>query len=90
MPITKTSGVNTGKLRLFGSERLKIKLHYKIICDFCRGRQIVHVKKYNDNNNLEMYSGMVIAKNFDGQLWCGGAGSGGPILSSLQDQSTKA
>ena len=62
MPIIKTSGIKTGELRLFGNERLKIKLHYKIICDFCWGRQVVYVKKCNDYNKLKTYSGMVIAK----------------------------
>jgi len=36
MPISKTSGIKTGELRIFEVQRLKIKPRYKISCDFCR------------------------------------------------------
>ena len=38
MPISKTSGIETGELRLFEVQRLKIKARYKIIFNFDRLR----------------------------------------------------
>ena len=40
MPITNTSGIKAAELRLFEVQRLKIKLCYKIICNFQQIRQI--------------------------------------------------
>jgi len=52
MPIPNTSGIERGELRLFEVQRLKIKPHYKISCNFYRegcfwGENTQ--KKYNDN-----------------------------------------
>ena len=38
MPISKPSGIETGELRLFEIQRLKIKPCYKIIFNFYRVR----------------------------------------------------
>jgi len=45
MPITETSDINEGDLRIFGGEGLKNRLGYKIICNFRRIRQICSINK---------------------------------------------
>ena len=46
MPISKTSGIKTGELRLFEVQRLKIKSCYKIVFNFYRARLFFWAKKH--------------------------------------------
>jgi hypothetical protein len=64
MPIFKTSGIKKGELCLFDVRQQKIKLRYKIICDFYRIRPICgknKLKKRNNYSKLRSEPGMAFA-----------------------------
>ena len=64
MPITNTSGFETGDLRLLEVRRGKIKCRYKIICNFCWKRWICRENlpvKHNNYRWLEHGRGIHFA-----------------------------
>jgi len=63
-----TGGIRMGKLRPFSAQRLKIKLSYKKNLQILSEQEDFSIwrrKKYNNNNDLKMFSGMVFAKYLD-------------------------